>query len=75
MFNGPIEITIDELFIILGPNLNQMSHDDSYIEETENDLEESYDDNNMFNIFHHQLKLKKKSSTFRQFNFIDDKNK
>lgn len=53
MFNGPIEITIDELFIILGPNLNQMSHDDSYIEETEQELEDEYDENNMFNIFHH----------------------
>jgi hypothetical protein len=33
MWNGPIEITIDDLFLILGPNLNVRSHDDSFLEE------------------------------------------
>ena len=33
MWNGPVEIIIDDLFIILGPNLNQVSHDESYVEE------------------------------------------
>lgn len=62
MWNGPLEVSIDDLFIILGPNLNVVSHDESYIEEKEDALEESYDDANMFNIFEHQLKLKKKGS-------------
>ena len=33
MWNGPVEIAIDDLFIILGPNLNVVSHDDSFIDE------------------------------------------
>lgn len=32
MWTGPIEITIDELFIVLGPNIEKfMSQDDSYV--------------------------------------------
>jgi hypothetical protein len=34
MWNGPIEIAIDDLFIILGPNINVVSHDESYIDES-----------------------------------------
>ena len=33
MFSGPVEISIDDLFIILGPNLNVVSHDESFIDE------------------------------------------
>ena len=50
MWSGPIEINIDDLFIILGPNHSVVSHDESYIEQN---LDESYDDSNMFNIFEH----------------------
>ena len=32
MWSGPMELIIDDLFIILGPNLNVVSHDESYIE-------------------------------------------
>ena len=35
MFNGPVEIVIDDLFIILGPNYSMVSHDDSYIQDEE----------------------------------------
>ena len=52
MWNGPIEITIEDLFIILGPNLNVMSHNESYIQENE-DFESPYDESNMYNIFEH----------------------
>jgi len=61
MWNGPVEILIDDLFIILGPNLAVVSHEESYIEYNEQNLEDSYEGSNMFNIFDHQLKLKKKS--------------
>lgn len=53
MLNGPMEINIEDLFIILGPNLGVVSHNESFIEEGEKDLNESYDKNNMFNIFEH----------------------
>jgi len=33
MWNGPIEISIDELFVIMGPNTDKfLSHNDSYLE-------------------------------------------
>ncbi|CDW78351.1 vacuolar protein sorting-associated protein 13a [Stylonychia lemnae] len=60
MWNGPVEIIIDDLFIILGPNYSMVSHDDSYVEEDEQHIQDPYDSSNMFNIFEHQLKLRKK---------------
>lgn len=60
MWNGPVEITIDDLFLILGPNLGIISHNESFVDDDKNQLDESYDDGNMYNIFEHQLKLKKK---------------
>jgi hypothetical protein len=36
MWTGPIEIIIDELFLILAPNADRfVSHDESYIHEDE----------------------------------------
>ena len=56
MWTGPVEVTIDELFVIAGPNIDTyMSQDDSYIQD---DLGAPYDPKNMFNIFENQLKLK-----------------
>lgn len=70
MWNGPMEVTIDDLFIILGPNLNIMSHDESYIEEDGDALEDSYDEANMYNIFEHQLKLRRKNGNTYDVNYI-----
>lgn len=53
MWNNPIELLIDDLYLILGPNLSFVSHDESYINDEE--LDESYDSTNMFNIFEHDL--------------------
>ena len=61
MWNSPVEIDIDDLFIILGPNYSIVSNEDSYIEEDDQHLNNSYDESNMFNIFEHQLKLRKKT--------------
>jgi hypothetical protein len=36
MWNGPVEITIDDLFLVLGPNLGIVSHDESFVEEGKN---------------------------------------
>ena len=60
MWGGPIEILLEDLFIILGPNIAVVSHDESYIDHTADNLNESYDSSNMFNIFEHQLKLRRK---------------
>lgn len=57
-----MEVNIEDLFIILGPNLTVVSHNESYIAEDQSALEDSYDEGNMFNIFEHQLKLKRKDS-------------
>lgn len=54
MWSGPVEVMIDDLFIILGPNINVVSHDESFIEDsTDQAMLEGYDDSNMFNIFEH----------------------
>jgi len=51
MWTGPIDVAIDELFIIVGPNIESyMSHEDSYIE-NEDGRDEPYDPSNMYNIF------------------------
>lgn len=57
-WSNPLEMTIDDLYIILGPNLNFASHDESYI--VDDELDASYDSTNMFNIFEHELQIKKK---------------
>jgi hypothetical protein len=67
MWTGPIEITIDELFVIMGPNTDKfLSHNDSYLEIEESKEAQSYlepyDTSNMYNIFTNQLKLKNKES-------------
>lgn len=60
MWTGPIDVAIDELFIIVGPNIGSyMSHEDSYIE-NEDGKDEPYDPSNMYNIFDNQIKLKRK---------------
>jgi hypothetical protein len=62
MWNGPVEVTIEDLFIILGPSVKIVSNDESFEAENESSLLQPYDRNNMYNIFEHQLKIKKKSS-------------
>ena len=69
LWNNPLELTIDDLFLILGPNLSFLSHDESYI--ADEDLDESYDSTNVFNIFEHELQIKKKTkSIFSLLNFL-----
>lgn len=33
MWNGPVEIIIDDLFLVLGPNLGIISHNESFVED------------------------------------------
>lgn len=61
MWTGPVEMTIDELFVIAAPNAERfLSHDESYIDEGSERLLEPYDQSNMYNIFTNQLKLKQR---------------
>ena len=41
--------------------MRMISKDESYLQETEQELVEHYDENNAFNIFTNNLKLKKKT--------------
>ena len=59
MWTGPIEVEIDDLFVIIGPTMdNFVSHDESFI--SDNGRDEPYDLTNMYNIFDNHLKLKDK---------------
>ena len=66
MWSSPVEVSIEDLFIILGPNYSMQSNDDSYVEDNDQHLNDSYDSSNMFNIFQHQLKLRKKDKGKRK---------
>lgn len=33
LWNNPLELVVDDLFLIMGPNLSFLSHDESYIQE------------------------------------------
>ena len=59
---GSMNITLDNVFFILGPSLRTISKDDSYLQESEQEMLESYDENNAFNIFSNNLKLRKKQN-------------
>jgi len=58
--NQTINVKLSDVYFILGPQLKHNSHDDSFIEETEAEMAEPYDENNCFNIFTNNLKLRKK---------------
>ena len=53
-------VNLDEVYFIVGPSLRMRSKDDSYLAETEEELLQPYDQNNCFNIFSNNLKLRKK---------------
>ena len=55
-----LNIAVESAFFIFGPSLRTVSKDDSYLQESEKEMLESYDENNAFNIFTNNLKLRKK---------------
>jgi len=58
-WNNPLEMEIDDIFLIISPSTYFRSNFDSYIEENTNDLlNSSYDSTNAFNIFDHEMKIK-----------------
>ena len=57
-----MNISLQNVFFIIGPTMRILSKDDSYLHETEQELLRPYDENNAFNIFTNNLKLRKKTS-------------
>ena len=58
-WSNPLEINIDDMHLVLGPSTFFRSNDESYIEETPEDiLNMSYDSTNAFNVFEHEMKIK-----------------
>lgn len=58
--SNSMHVCLDNVFLILGPSIRSVSKDDSYLKESEKELVEAYDENNGFNIFTNNLKLRKK---------------
>lgn len=58
--NQEIRIKLSNVYFIFGASLKNNSNNDSFIEETESEMLEPYDENNCFNIFSNNLKLRKK---------------
>jgi hypothetical protein len=56
--SSPFELTIDDLQLIVGPSMNGISNDNSFIYDEEADL--PYNQSNCFNIFTHNIKVAKK---------------
>ena len=61
-WTSPLELVIDDVYLVLGPSTFFRSNEDSYIEETGPDLlNASYDSTNAFNVFDHEMKIKANS--------------
>ena len=61
-----MDISLENVFFIIGPSVRVVSKDDSYLKESEQELLEPYDENNAFNIFTNNLKLRKKQRAAEQ---------
>jgi len=58
-WSSPLELTIDDVYLVMGPSTYFRSHNESYIEEAPEDLlNASYDSTNAFNVFEHEMKIK-----------------
>lgn len=58
-WTSPLQLEVDEVYLVLGPSTYFRSNDESYIEESQQDLlNQSYDSTNAFNIFEHEMKIK-----------------
>ena len=58
-WNSPLEIEIEDVYLVIAPSTYFSSSDESYIAESQEDLmNTSYDSTNAFNIFDHEMKIK-----------------
>mgnify|MGYP000946228090 CR=1 FL=1 len=61
-WNNPLELDIEDIYLVMGPSTFFRSNTDSYIEENKEDLmNSSYDSTNAFNVFDHEMKIKSNS--------------
>ena len=62
-WTSPLELVVNDMYLVLGPSTYFRSNDESYIEESQADLlNASYDSTNAFNIFEHEMKIKQTAS-------------
>ena len=58
-WSSPLEIDIEDAYVVIAPSTYFKSSDESYIAESKDDLmNSSYDSTNAFNIFDHEMKIK-----------------
>ena len=58
-WSSPLDLQIDDVYLVMGPSTYFRSHNESYIEESPEDLlNASYDSTNAFNVFEHEMKIK-----------------
>ena len=58
-WTSPLELVIDDVYLVIGPSTYFRSNNESYIEEAPDDLlNASYDSTNAFNVFEHEMKIK-----------------
>ena len=58
-WNSPLEVDVEDIYLLLVPSTFFKSNNDSYIEESKDDLlNASYDSTNAFNVFEHEMKIK-----------------
>jgi hypothetical protein len=62
-WSNPLELTVNDVYLVVGPSTFFRSNSDSYIEESRKDLlNTSYDSTNAFNVFDHEMKIKQDST-------------
>ena len=58
-WHNPLELAIEDVYLVMGPSTYFRSNSDSYIEENPEDImNASYDSTNAFNVFDHEMKIK-----------------
>ena len=58
-WSSPLDLEIEDFFLLIGPSHSFKSNNESYIEENPIDLlNASYDSTNAFNVFDHEMKIK-----------------
>ena len=58
-WSSALDIQVEDVYLVFGPSTFFRSNDESYIDETPEDvLNMSYDSTNAFNVFEHEMKIK-----------------
>ena len=71
-WSSPLDIQVEDVYLVFGPSTFFRSNDESYIEETPEDvLNMSYDSTNAFNVFEHEMKIKANAGGASVFDGLD----